>query len=146
MHRGAKSPVIRGSIGSGAAKESNLPSGGLPRPAGFEDRMGHQTPAAPRTNLVARARVHGRARWAGASGRGPSHNAGMARAEVHAQPAEHTHGLVPDAVKRSREGLRAVGASLAILGVTAAVQGVIYVLTDSVALLADLIHNAGDAL
>ncbi|MDX6643866.1 MAG: hypothetical protein QOD76_1828 [Solirubrobacteraceae bacterium] len=27
--------------------ESNHPSGGLPRPAGFEDRMGHQTPAAP---------------------------------------------------------------------------------------------------
>jgi hypothetical protein len=30
-----------------AAKESNLPSGGLPRPAGFEDRMGHQARAAP---------------------------------------------------------------------------------------------------
>jgi hypothetical protein len=27
--------------------ESNHPTGGLPRPAGFEDRMGHQTPAAP---------------------------------------------------------------------------------------------------
>ncbi len=27
--------------------ESNHPSGGLLRPAGFEDRMGHQTPAAP---------------------------------------------------------------------------------------------------
>src|SRR3954464_576559 len=35
----------------GAAKESNLPSGGLPRPAGFEDRMGHQTPAAPPRRL-----------------------------------------------------------------------------------------------
>ena len=32
---------------NGAAKESNLPTVGLPRPAGFEDRMGHQTPAAP---------------------------------------------------------------------------------------------------
>lgn len=36
-----------------AAKESNLPSGGLPRPAGFEDRMGHQAPAAPRGILRA---------------------------------------------------------------------------------------------
>src|SRR5687767_15568951 len=35
----------------GAAMESNHPSGGLPRPAGFEDRMGHQTPAAPRPRL-----------------------------------------------------------------------------------------------
>ena len=31
----------------GAAMESNHPTGGLLRPAGFEDRMGHQTPAAP---------------------------------------------------------------------------------------------------
>ena len=31
--------------------ESNHPSGGLPRPAGFEDRMGHQTPAAPAPRL-----------------------------------------------------------------------------------------------
>lgn len=36
--------------------------------------------------------------------------------------------------------------SLAILLVTALVQGGIYVATGSVALLADLIHNAGDAL
>ena len=31
--------------------ESNHPTGGLLRPAGFEDRMGHQTPAAPRAIL-----------------------------------------------------------------------------------------------
>ena len=31
-----------------AAKESNLPSAGLRRPAGFEDQIGHQTGAAPR--------------------------------------------------------------------------------------------------
>lgn len=55
----------------------------------------------------------------------------------------HSHGLVAE---RSRDGLRVVGASLAILGVTAIVQAAIYVATDSVALLADLIHNAGDAL
>src|SRR6476620_8544167 len=35
----------------GAAMESNHPTGGLLRPAGFEDRMGHQTPAAPRPML-----------------------------------------------------------------------------------------------
>jgi cation diffusion facilitator family transporter len=58
----------------------------------------------------------------------------------------HSHGLIPDEVTRSREGLRAVTASLAILGVTAGVQAAIYVATGSIALLADLIHNAGDAL
>jgi cation diffusion facilitator family transporter len=42
--------------------------------------------------------------------------------------------------------VRAVAASLGILGLTAAAQAVLFVLTDSVALLADLIHNVGDAL
>jgi cation diffusion facilitator family transporter len=62
----------------------------------------------------------------------------------HAEP--HSHGLVDPAIKRSRDGLRVVLVSLAILGVTAAIQAVIYVATGSIALLADLIHNAGDAL
>ena len=58
----------------------------------------------------------------------------------------HSHGLVHDSVKRSREGIRAVSMSLAVLAAAAAAQAVIFVATDSVALLADLIHNAGDAL
>jgi cation diffusion facilitator family transporter len=58
----------------------------------------------------------------------------------------HSHGLVDPSIKRSREGLRVVGISLALLAVTAVVQGAIYVATGSIALLADLIHNAGDAL
>ncbi|HXG76746.1 MAG TPA: cation diffusion facilitator family transporter, partial [Gaiellaceae bacterium] len=40
----------------------------------------------------------------------------------------------------------AVAASLAVLGATAAAQAVVYALSGSVALLADLVHNAGDAL
>jgi cation diffusion facilitator family transporter len=58
----------------------------------------------------------------------------------------HSHGLVDPSIARSREGLRVVGISLAILGATAIAQGAIYLLTGSIALLADLIHNAGDAL
>ena len=46
---------------------------------------------------------------------------------------------------RSRAGLRAVAISLGILGLTAFVQLAIFVATDSVALLADLVHNFGDA-
>jgi cation diffusion facilitator family transporter len=68
-------------------------------------------------------------------------------AHAHEQePHGHSHGLVDPSIKRSREGLRAVGLSLGILGFTALAQGAIYVATDSVALLADLVHNAGDAL
>jgi cation diffusion facilitator family transporter len=39
-----------------------------------------------------------------------------------------------------------VGLSLALLGVTAAAQALVFVLSGSVALLADMIHNGGDAL
>lgn len=58
----------------------------------------------------------------------------------------HSHGLVDRSIIRSRAGVNAVLLSLAALGATAAVQAVIFVFSGSVALLADLIHNAGDAL
>jgi cation diffusion facilitator family transporter len=58
----------------------------------------------------------------------------------------HSHGLVDRSIVRSRAGLKAVSLSLGVLGATALVQAAILVLTGSVALLADLIHNVGDAL
>ncbi len=58
----------------------------------------------------------------------------------------HSHGLVDDTIKRSREGIRAVLLSLAVLGVAAAAQMVVFMASGSIALLADLIHNVGDAL
>jgi cation diffusion facilitator family transporter len=57
----------------------------------------------------------------------------------------HSHGLIDPSIKRSREGLKAVGISLAVLGLTALAQLALYLLTGSIALLADLIHNFGDA-
>ncbi len=57
----------------------------------------------------------------------------------------HSHGLVDASIKRSRSGLIAVGLSLAVLGATALAQLAIFLATGSVALLADLIHNFGDA-
>ena len=57
----------------------------------------------------------------------------------------HSHGLVHDSIKRSREGMRAVSLALLVLGLTAAAQAVVFALSGSVALLADLIHNVGDA-
>jgi cation diffusion facilitator family transporter len=59
---------------------------------------------------------------------------------------EHSHGLVDRSILRSRAGIRAVSLSLVILTVTALAQAFIYSRTLSVALLADLIHNFGDAL
>jgi cation diffusion facilitator family transporter len=57
----------------------------------------------------------------------------------------HSHGLVDPSIKRSREGLRAVALALVVLSITAGLQVVVFVSSGSVALLADLIHNVGDA-
>jgi cation diffusion facilitator family transporter len=68
---------------------------------------------------------------------------------AHAHPHHgghgHSHGLVDDSIKRSRAGLTAVGWSLLVLGLTALAQTAVFVASGSVALLADLIHNFGDA-
>ena len=88
----------------------------------------------------------------------------------HDHPAEHGHGdtgprswwhrlrhaLVPHshdsrakvdpALESSRDGLRALWISLVGLGVTALAQAVIAVLSGSVALLGDTLHNVADAL
>jgi cation diffusion facilitator family transporter len=52
---------------------------------------------------------------------------------------------VDESIKRSREGVRAVALALLVLGLAAAAQTAVFALSGSVALLADLIHNAGDA-
>ena len=68
---------------------------------------------------------------------------GGGRDHAHAHPS---HGLVDRSIVRSREGVKAVSISLAVLGLAAGAQVVVFVLSGSVALLADLIHNFGDAL
>ena len=68
-------------------------------------------------------------------------------AEAYEPEHGHSHGpFVDRSIIRSRAGIKAVSLSLAVLTVTAAAQTAIYVLVLSVALLADLIHNFGDAL
>ena len=58
----------------------------------------------------------------------------------------HSHAQLDPEILRSRAGIRTVLLSLGLLAVTAGIQAFIYVLSGSVALLSDLIHNAGDAL
>jgi len=73
-------------------------------------------------------------------------------AAVHAlgqvlRPHRHAAGdSVDDAWEASRQGIRAVRVSLAVLAVTAGLQLVVTALSGSVALLADTVHNLGDAL
>src|SRR5882724_2121161 len=71
----------------------------------------------------------------------------VAVAHDHDDPHRgHSHALVDRSIVRSRAGIRAVSWSLAVLTLTALAQAFIYSRTLSVALLADLIHNFGDAL
>jgi cation diffusion facilitator family transporter len=59
----------------------------------------------------------------------------------------HDHGdRLDEALEGSASGIRAVKVSLAVLALTAGVQVVIVVISGSVALLADTVHNATDAL
>ena len=64
---------------------------------------------------------------------------------AHGHAHGHSHGLVDASIKRSRAGLRAVGLALLVLGLTALAQALVFAASGSVALLADLIHNFGDA-
>lgn len=79
---------------------------------------------------------------------GPHEHRGQGHADSNGRSHHHhghSHGLIDPSIKRSRAGLVAVGLSLAVLGVTALAQLAVYLLSGSVALLADLIHNFGDA-
>lgn len=74
------------------------------------------------------------------------HEHGHSHHHNHGHNHGHSHGLVDRSMLRSRDGVRTVAISLAILGVTALIQAGVFVASGSVALLADVIHNFGDAL
>jgi cation diffusion facilitator family transporter len=66
--------------------------------------------------------------------------------QAHGEEHSHSHGLVHDSIKRSQAGIRAVSLSLSVLGLAAVAQTVVFIASGSIALLADVIHNFGDAL
>ncbi|MFG2783689.1 cation diffusion facilitator family transporter [Streptomyces prunicolor] len=62
-------------------------------------------------------------------------------------PHSHeTADKLDSALESSARGMRALWVSLAVLGVTALVQAVVVLVSGSVALLGDTVHNAADAL
>ena len=58
----------------------------------------------------------------------------------------HTHGLVDPSIVRSKAGVKAVAISFAVLFVASIIQFILFRLSNSVALLTDVIHNAGDSM
>ncbi|WP_406730388.1 cation diffusion facilitator family transporter [Streptomyces sp. NBC_01794] len=99
-----------------------------------------------------------------------SHQAGHTRHHDHGHQDAHGHGdsrlarwrhqtghllkphshesadKIDSALESSTKGMRALWTSLVVLGVTAVAQAVVVVLSSSVALLGDTVHNAADAL
>jgi cation diffusion facilitator family transporter len=71
----------------------------------------------------------------------------MGRQHHHFVPHSHDHAdRVDTALRDSEHGIRAVKISLVVLGLTAIAQLVIVVVSGSVALFADTVHNFSDAL
>jgi cation diffusion facilitator family transporter len=84
------------------------------------------------------------------------HGGGHAHGHDHTLLSPLRHAITPhshdpsaatdSALESSAEGTRAVKVGLLVLGVTALLQAVVVVLSGSVALLADTVHNLSDAL
>src|SRR6266542_4120293 len=71
----------------------------------------------------------------------------LARLQHGLRPHSHDAvGKVDAAMETSAQGMRALWISLAVLGVTAAIQAAVVAVSGSVALLGDTLHNAADAL
>lgn len=91
-------------------------------------------------------------------GHGHDHGHGEEHGHAHATGLKgfilsivkpHSHDAadsIDDALESSKEGIRALKISLVALGLTAVAQLVVVLVTGSVALLADTIHNFSDAL
>ena len=81
--------------------------------------------------------------------RGHEHDHGNLLGVLRRLVAPHSHDAkdsLDQALEGSRDGIRAVAISLAILLVTAGIQALVVVVSGSVALLGDTLHNAADAL
>lgn len=78
----------------------------------------------------------------GADARSPHHHHGHGHdSDGHG----HTHGVIDPSIAATAQGIHAVKWSFVILAITAALQLVVVYMSGSVALLADTIHNVGDA-
>src|SRR5215210_1243828 len=84
--------------------------------------------------------------WFGFAGPGPSHDRGHGdHSHSHDGGHGHTHGVIDPSIVTTERGIWAIKWSFVILALTAALQFMVVFVSGSVALLADTIHNIGDA-
>jgi cation diffusion facilitator family transporter len=75
-----------------------------------------------------------------------SHVDGHQHVHGHGGREGHTHGVVDPTIATNDRGIWAIKWSFVILAITAALQFAVVIASGSVALLADTIHNIGDAV
>jgi cation diffusion facilitator family transporter len=80
----------------------------------------------------------------GQMGHHPGHDPGS-HSHGHGEAHGHTHGVVDPSIASSERGIWAIKWSFVILAITAVLQLLVVFYSGSVALLADTIHNVGDA-
>ena len=74
------------------------------------------------------------------------HGHGSVVGDSHTEAAHgHTHGVIDPSLSSSERGIWAIKWSFVILAITAVLQAIVVVTSGSLALLADTIHNFGDA-
>ena len=82
--------------------------------------------------------------WFGMSPQGQS--LGLGHGPDNGKGHGHTHGSIDPTIATTTRGIWAIKWSFVVLAITSALQLVVVVISGSVALLADTIHNVGDAV
>jgi len=82
--------------------------------------------------------------WFGMSPQGQS--LGLGHGPDNGKGHGHTHGSIDPTIATTTKGIWAIKWSFVVLAITSALQIVVVVISGSVALLADTIHNVGDAV
>ncbi len=82
--------------------------------------------------------------WGGHSN-GHGHDHAHGHAQGHSAGHGHSHGVIDPSIATTTRGIWAIKWSFIILAITATIQLVVVFISGSVALLADTIHNIGDA-
>jgi cation diffusion facilitator family transporter len=149
-HRHAPKDVHEHSYGPGDGHELSLGRGHVHEPGLSRERScgsgdEHEFSREPGDGGA----DHGQGPGAGGGCESEHDHPGGLRGVLRVIFVPHSHDAadsVDDALEASAVGIRAVQISLAVLGLTAVLQVVIVVVSGSVALAADTIHNFSDAL
>ena len=83
--------------------------------------------------------------WLGFSGHHAHDHDHGSHGHHHEGNHGHTHGIIDPSLTTTAKGIFAIKWSFVILAITAALQMIVVAVSGSVALLADGIHNGGEA-